>query len=124
MAAYYVCITAYESKISWLSLVCLQAEAQQADSVDIINEWAARVTKGLIKMAVPPGTPFDMVLTNAVYFKVKHSSCLPCPPAMGYGWCCANRGPLACALAIYPAVAVRLLLLLAAVLLSQQGSFS
>lgn len=55
----------------WLPLVGQsQAEAQQADSVDVINEWAARVTKGLIKMAVPPGTPFDMVLTNAVYFKV------------------------------------------------------
>lgn len=47
-----------------------QAEAQQAESVDVINEWAARVTKGLIKLAVPPGTPFDLVLTNAVYFKV------------------------------------------------------
>jgi serine protease inhibitor len=47
----------------------VQAEAQQAESVDVINAWAERVTKGLIKMAVPPGTPFDMVLTNAVYFK-------------------------------------------------------
>lgn len=47
-----------------------QAEAQQAESVDVINAWAAKVTKGLIKTAIPPGTPFDMVLTNAVYFKV------------------------------------------------------
>lgn len=46
-----------------------QAEAQQVESVDAINAWAERVTKGLIKTAVPPGTPFDMVLTNAVYFK-------------------------------------------------------
>jgi serine protease inhibitor len=27
------------------------------------------VTKGLITQVIPPGTPFDMVLTNAVYFK-------------------------------------------------------
>lgn len=51
-------------------LLCVQAEAQQAESVDVINAWADRVTKGLIKVAVPPGTPFDVVLTNAVYFKV------------------------------------------------------
>jgi hypothetical protein len=50
--------------------VFVQAEAQQVESVDAINAWAERVTKGLIKTAVPPGTPFDMVLTNAVYFKV------------------------------------------------------
>lgn len=48
----------------------VQAEAQQTESVDAINAWAERVTKGLIKTALPPGTPFDMVLTNAVYFKV------------------------------------------------------
>lgn len=58
-------------RLRWFAAaVALQAEAQQAESVDVINEWAARVTKGLIKMAVPPGTPFDLVLTNAVYFKV------------------------------------------------------
>lgn len=48
----------------------MQAEAQQTESVDAINQWAAEVTNGLIKMAVPPGTPFDVILTNAVYFKV------------------------------------------------------
>lgn len=48
----------------------VQAEAQQTENVDAINAWAERVTKGLIKTALPPGTPFDMVLTNAVYFKV------------------------------------------------------
>lgn len=52
----------------------MQAEAQQADSVDVINAWASSVTKGLIQMAIPPGTPFDMVLTNAVYFKVTASA--------------------------------------------------
>lgn len=46
-----------------------QAEAQEASSVEPINAWAARVTRGLITTAVPPGTPFDVVLTNAVYFK-------------------------------------------------------
>eukprot|EP00775_Hariotina_reticulata_P010069 gene10069-10224_t len=50
-------------------LKLFQAKVEQADSVDIINAWAAEATKGLIKEAVPPGTPFDMVLTNAVYFK-------------------------------------------------------
>lgn len=39
------------------------------EGVEPINAWAARVTKGLITTAVPPGTPFDVVLTNAVYFK-------------------------------------------------------
>lgn len=58
----YVCVAG----VTWYP----QAEAQQADSVDVINAWASRVTKGLIQMAIPPGTPFDMVLTNAVYFKV------------------------------------------------------
>jgi len=42
---------------------------EQADSVDVINAWAADATKGLINEAIPPGTPFDLVLTNAVYFK-------------------------------------------------------
>jgi serpin B len=34
-----------------------------------INAWAAKVTKGLIIQAIPPGTEFNMVITNAVYFK-------------------------------------------------------
>eukprot|EP00882_Tetradesmus_deserticola_P009086 GHRQ01009586.1.p1 GENE.GHRQ01009586.1~~GHRQ01009586.1.p1 ORF type:complete len:499 (+),score=186.84 GHRQ01009586.1:120-1616(+) len=46
-----------------------KAEVREVDSADAINEWAARVTKGLITTAVPPGTAFDLVLTNAVYFK-------------------------------------------------------
>lgn len=56
------------------TVINMQAEAQVAESVDVINAWAAQVTKGLITMAVPPGTPFDVVLTNAVYFKVSLSS--------------------------------------------------
>jgi len=59
----------------------VQAEAQQAESVDVINAWADRVTKGLIKVAVPPGTPFDVVLTNAVYFKVLLSLLSHCCPS-------------------------------------------
>jgi serpin B len=50
-------------------LQLFQAKVEQADSVDVINAWAAEATKGLIKEAIPPGTPFDLVLTNAVYFK-------------------------------------------------------
>jgi serpin B len=38
-------------------------------SVAPINAWAAKVTKGLITQPIPPGTPFNMVITNAVYFK-------------------------------------------------------
>jgi hypothetical protein len=34
-----------------------------------INAWAAKVTKGLITQPIPPRTPFNMVITNAVYFK-------------------------------------------------------
>lgn len=49
--------------------VSLQAEVKEVASADPISEWAARVTKGLITTAVPPGTAFDLVLTNAVYFK-------------------------------------------------------
>lgn len=33
----------------------MQAEVKQAESVDVINQWAAKVTKGLIKQAIPPG---------------------------------------------------------------------
>lgn len=45
------------------------ATAREAATVDPINAWAAEVTNGLIKKAVPPGTKFDVILTNAVYFK-------------------------------------------------------
>jgi serine protease inhibitor len=65
--------------------VPLQAEVQEVANADPINEWAARVTKGLITTAVPPGTAFDLVLTNAVYFKGRCSSisveCMSCQ------WC-------------------------------------
>jgi serine protease inhibitor len=52
-----------------LMLMLTQAEVHEVESTDPINAWAARVTKGLITTAVPPGTAFDLVLTNAVYFK-------------------------------------------------------
>jgi serine protease inhibitor len=44
------------------------ATAQQGDSADV-NRWAAQATKGLVQQAVAPGTPFDLLLANAVYFK-------------------------------------------------------
>ncbi|KAF6258701.1 serine protease inhibitor-domain-containing protein [Scenedesmus sp. NREL 46B-D3] len=50
-------------------LQLFQAEVREVGSADAINEWAGRATKGLITTAVPPGTAFDLVLTNAVYFK-------------------------------------------------------
>lgn len=34
-----------------------------------INAWAGKVTNGMIKQVVPPGLPFNMIITNAVYFK-------------------------------------------------------
>lgn len=38
-------------------------------SVAPINAWADKVTNGMIKQVVPPGLPFNMIITNAVYFK-------------------------------------------------------
>jgi len=52
---------------SMLSLY--QAPVKPATSVAEINAWASQATKGLITQVMAPGTPFDMVLTNAVYFK-------------------------------------------------------
>lgn len=56
---------AYAAKM----LQLFKAEVRDVASVDPINAWAAAATKGLISVAVPPGTDFDLVLTNAVYFK-------------------------------------------------------
>lgn len=56
---------AYAAKM----LQLFKAEVREVASVDPINSWAAAATKGLISVAVPPGTDFDLVLTNAVYFK-------------------------------------------------------
>jgi serine protease inhibitor len=47
----------------------LQAEVQAVTSVAPINAWAAKVTNGMITQAVPPNTEFNMIITNAVYFK-------------------------------------------------------
>jgi serine protease inhibitor len=44
------------------------AVAMQGDSADV-NRWASQATKGLVDQAVAPGTPFDLLLANAVYFK-------------------------------------------------------
>jgi hypothetical protein len=48
---------------------CVQAEVQSVSSVAPINAWAEKVTNGMIKQVVPPGLPFNMIITNAVYFK-------------------------------------------------------
>lgn len=45
------------------------AEVQSVSSVAPINAWAEKVTNGMIKQVVPPGLPFNMIITNAVYFK-------------------------------------------------------
>uniref|UniRef100_A0A383WKG2 Serpin domain-containing protein n=1 Tax=Tetradesmus obliquus TaxID=3088 RepID=A0A383WKG2_TETOB len=50
-------------------LQLFQAEVREVCSEQPINEWAARVTNGLIRTAVPPGVKWDVLLTNAVYFK-------------------------------------------------------
>ncbi len=46
-----------------------QAEVREVLDAAPINEWAARVTHGLVKTIVPPNAQFDLVLTNALYFK-------------------------------------------------------
>jgi hypothetical protein len=48
-----------------------QATAATANSVSDINAWAKNVTQGLIPELLAPGTPFDVVLANALYFKGK-----------------------------------------------------
>lgn len=48
-----------------------QAQVQVANSVDDVNAWVKDVTQGLIPNLLSPGTPFDVVLTNALYFKGK-----------------------------------------------------
>ncbi|WIA14032.1 hypothetical protein OEZ85_002591 [Tetradesmus obliquus] len=39
------------------------------NSSDPINAWARDKTGGRISQAVPPGTPFDLIVTNTVYFR-------------------------------------------------------
>jgi hypothetical protein len=46
-----------------------QAEVHEVHNERPVNQWAARVTQGLIPIAVPAGYDFDLLLTNAVYFK-------------------------------------------------------
>ncbi|KIZ00197.1 flagellar associated protein, protease inhibitor-like protein [Monoraphidium neglectum] len=48
-----------------------QATAATANSVSDINAWAKNVTQGLIPELLAPGTPFDVVLADALYFKGK-----------------------------------------------------
>lgn len=44
------------------------AVAKRGDA-DAINAWAKEATRGLVPQAVSPGTRFDLLLANAVYFK-------------------------------------------------------
>jgi len=46
-----------------------QAEVASVRSAEPINEWAAKVTNNLIPQVVSPSLNFNMVITNAVYFK-------------------------------------------------------
>ena len=46
----------------------LGAVARQGNADDV-NAWAKEATRGLVPQAVAPGTRFDMLLANAVYFK-------------------------------------------------------
>jgi serine protease inhibitor len=46
----------------------LGAVAKKGDA-DAVNAWAKEATRGLIPQAVAPGTRFDLLLANAVYFK-------------------------------------------------------
>jgi serpin B len=46
-----------------------KATARPATSVSDINTWVKEATRGLIKELLPAGTPFHLVLTNALYFK-------------------------------------------------------
>jgi len=46
----------------------LGATARRGDAA-AVNAWASKATKGLIDQAVAPGTRFDLLLANAVYFK-------------------------------------------------------
>jgi serine protease inhibitor len=48
----------------------LGAVARKGGAADV-NAWAREATKGLVPQAVAPGTRFDLLLANAVYFKGK-----------------------------------------------------
>ncbi|KAF6262230.1 Serpin domain-containing protein [Scenedesmus sp. NREL 46B-D3] len=50
-------------------LKLLQAPVTAVTSVAPINEWSSKVTRGLIKTAVPANSKFKAVITNSVYFK-------------------------------------------------------
>jgi hypothetical protein len=50
---------------------CLQTPVKAVNNTDPINKWARDKTGGRITQSVPPGTPFDLVVTNAVYFRCK-----------------------------------------------------
>lgn len=51
--------------------LAVQAEARSVPNGAPINAWAANVTNNLIKKVVSEDAPFDLVVTNAVYFKGK-----------------------------------------------------
>jgi serine protease inhibitor len=52
-----------------LLLLLVQTPVKAVNNTDPINKWARDKTGGRISQSIPPGTPFDLVVTNAVYFK-------------------------------------------------------
>uniref|UniRef100_A0A383VPC5 Serpin domain-containing protein n=1 Tax=Tetradesmus obliquus TaxID=3088 RepID=A0A383VPC5_TETOB len=52
-----------------LLLLLAQTPVKAVNSSDPINAWARDKTGGRISQAVPPGTPFDLIVTNTVYFR-------------------------------------------------------
>lgn len=48
---------------------CTQTPVKAVNDTDPINKWARDKTGGRITQSVPPATPFDLVITNAVYFR-------------------------------------------------------
>ncbi|KAI8465779.1 MAG: Serpin domain-containing protein [Monoraphidium minutum] len=48
-----------------------QAKAAVAESAADVNAWVAGVTQGVITQLLDPATRFDLILTNALYFKGK-----------------------------------------------------
>jgi serine protease inhibitor len=48
---------------------CMQTPVKAVNSTDPINKWARDKTGGRITQSVPPGTAFDLIITNAVYFR-------------------------------------------------------
>ena len=46
-----------------------QATCKAAKGAEEVNVWVKEATRGQIPHLVDPGSPFDLVLANALYFK-------------------------------------------------------